>query len=398
METSNRREFLKNVAVKGTAAGAGLAASGLFPRRIFSEGASEFNRIVYRELGSTGCKVTEIGFGTMNTRDDDLIRAAIDSGINYIDTAHAYMNGVNEEMIGSVMKIRRDKVFLVTKVGLTKNIEEMPDEIATSLKRLQTDHVDLLLLHKTDARGEILHNDIMKIFDNARKRGQTRFVGFSTHNFETEAFDAAVESKFWEAILTGYNYFSPQSVSKSIKKARENGIAIIGMKNLITMTWPPSTRTPHGDIREDKSSKTTPQQALIKWVLEDPYVDTTIPGMTAFEHLSDNLAVMGMKLTFDDHRIIRRYCEEIRLRYCRGVAGCNGCRNTCPKGVRVNEINRCLGYYYGYDNPELAYENYRALLRSDRLENCADCNECVVRCVHGLDLTENIKRARALFG
>ncbi len=68
--------------------------------------------------------------------------------------------------------------------------------------------------------------------------------------------------------------------------------------DLITMTWPPETRVPHEDIRKDKTSKTTPKQALIKWVLEDNYVDTTIPGMTTFEHLSDNLAVMGMKLTF----------------------------------------------------------------------------------------------------
>ncbi|MCE5250768.1 aldo/keto reductase [bacterium] len=398
METPNRREFLKKgIVIGGTAAGAGFAADFFSPRRIHAAESGKFNRLVFRELGSTGCKVTELGFGTMNTRDAELIHAAIDSGINYIDTANVYMNGVNEEIVGTVMKTKRDKVFLTTKVGLSKNYEAIPDEIKKSLERLQTDHVDLLLLHKTDARAEILNETVMKIFDDARKKGQTRFVGFSTHNFETEAFDAAIESKFWQAILTGYNYYSPKTVAQSIKKARENGIAIIAMKNLITMSWPPSTRVQYDDIRADKNSTTTPQQALIKWVLDDQYVDTIIPGMTAFDHLDDNLAVMGKKLTLDDMNIIRRYCEDVKTRYCRGVAGCSGCKEQCPKGVRVSEINRCLGYAFGYGDMELARENYKALPREHRVEMCGDCDECAVKCVHGINLTENIGRARELF-
>ena len=131
MGTSNRRDFLKNAAIGGTAAGVGLAVAGFFPQRIYSEQSSEFKRLRYRELGSTGCKVTEIGLGAMNTRDSDLVHAAIDSGINYIDTAHYYMKGVNEEIIGSVMKTKRDKVFLTTKVGLN---DKNPEAIVNRLR------------------------------------------------------------------------------------------------------------------------------------------------------------------------------------------------------------------------------------------------------------------------
>ena len=80
------------------------------PRRIYAEETSETNKIVYRKLGSTGFKVSEIGMGCMNMRDPELVTAAIDRGINYIDTAHGYMRGVNEEIIGTVMKTKRDKV------------------------------------------------------------------------------------------------------------------------------------------------------------------------------------------------------------------------------------------------------------------------------------------------
>ncbi len=422
MGTSNRRDFLKNAAIGGTAVGAGFAAAGISPQRVFSEETSK-HELRFRNLGSTGYKVTEIGFGAMNMRDPELVHAAVDAGINYIDTAHGYMNGVNEEKIGQVMKTKRDKVFLTTKIG-SRNPDDMPDMLETSLKRLQTDHVDLLLLHSVGDSEQILADNFLKFFDDARKKGYTRFVGFSTHNFQDEIFDATMESKFWEAVLVVYNYLSPPGVTASIEKARKAGIAIIGMKSLLKMQpsrprelsidrgQPPtrersddsarprrrrSPREPIEDIREDKTSKTTPQQALLKWVLNNPDVDTIIPGMTSFEQLADDLAVMGMKLTFDDRRTLRRYSENIKDHYCCGLSGCTGCKDKCPNGVEINEINRCLGYAYGYGDIRLARENYRALPGSNRIDICSGCEECTVKCVNGLNLTENIQLAKATF-
>jgi hypothetical protein len=108
MEIKKRRDFIKYCTLGSAFAGIAGGLNGLFPRRVYSEESDKSNRIVYRDLGSTGFNVTEIGFGTMNTRDAELIQAAIDKGINYIDTAHSYMNGVNEEIVGSVMKTKRN--------------------------------------------------------------------------------------------------------------------------------------------------------------------------------------------------------------------------------------------------------------------------------------------------
>ena len=93
MNNSNRREFLKNAAAGGLVVGAGLAAVSLFPRRIFAQNIKKGGQLVYRELGSTGLKVTEVAFGVMNTRDPELVQAGLDAGINFFDTAHGYMNG-----------------------------------------------------------------------------------------------------------------------------------------------------------------------------------------------------------------------------------------------------------------------------------------------------------------
>ncbi len=390
MKISNRREFLKT----STAACAGITASALIPRRIFGENSEGVN-LAYRELGSTGYQATEIGFGAMNTRDSELIEAAIDAGINYIDTAHGYMRGENERIVGKIMKTKRDKVFLTTKLGSWAQPNELESMMETSLERLQTDHVDLVLLHSVSSREPVLRDQYRQIFETIRKKGQTRFVGISTHSNQSEVLDTVVESKFWEAALVGYNYFSPKGVTESIKKAREAGIAIIGMKNLLNPQTNPWSEL--DDIRTEKSGKMTKAQALIKWALDNPSVDTTVPGMTSFEHLKEDLAIMGMTLTFDDRRDLQRYGMETNEHYCRGVSGCTGCLNQCPFGVEVSQINRCLGYANGYGNMELARENYDRLPSTSRIDICAGCDECTVPCVNGLNLTENIESARRLF-
>ncbi|MCE5249160.1 aldo/keto reductase [bacterium] len=400
METSNRREFIRKAAVGGITLSAGLAASGLSPRRIYAENASPFHRVVYRELGSTGCKVSEVGFGAMNMRDPELVQAALDNGINYFDTAWGYMNGVNEQIVGQVLKPVRDKVFITTKVYPQgpDDLKSMEARMETSLKRLQTDHVDLMLFHSVSGRGDVLHGEAMKIFENARKKGITRFIGVSTHENQAEVLDAAVESKLWEAVLVGYNYMSPPAVKASIEKTRKAGIGIIGMKNLLNpldlRTWNWETIK---DIRTDKNSPVTPTQALLKWVLNDPYVDTIVPGVTSFEQLAEDVALMGMKMSFDDERSNTRFGEYIRNHYCRGVAGCTGCQEQCPMGVHVNDLNRCLGYAYGYGDIRLAKERYSELPPTSRVDMCSDCTECQVKCVNGLDLTSTINRAKELF-
>ena len=383
MSGPNRRDFMKS----GAAIGAGIAAGGVTAREAFPAG-NDPGKVQYRELGKTGFKASIVGFGAMNTRDAELIDAAIDAGVNYIDTAHGYMRGVNEEVIGKVMAAKRDKVFLTTKVS-RRDPDHIPEMIETSLKRLRTDHVDLLLLHGPSQREQILNEDFMRMFEDARKRGQTRFIGFSTHRNHAESLDLAVESKFWEAVTVGYNHLSPPEVTDSLIKARKAGIGIIAMKTQVKGKGYSGT-----DIDTDTI---TSQQAALKWVLNNQYVDTTIPGMTSFEQLQEDLAVMDMKFTRDDNSLLRKSGEVLKGIYCRGVAGCTGCRGECPKGVDICEINRCLGYVYGYGDRALAYENYADLPTRDHIETCDGCEACAVKCVNGINLTENIRAARRLF-
>ena len=207
MSRMNRRSFLR----AGTIAGAAIASTEwLKTRRVSAAETSPFQRIKYRKLGSTDLLVSEIGFGAMNTRDPELIQAAIDSGINYIDTAHGYMKGVNEEIVGKVMKTKRDKAFVVTKVHCTnKDGKQVREMMEVSLKRLQLDYVDIMFMHMPNEHSEILNEDSIKAFDKAKKDGLCKYVGVSIHTNHVDLLNAAVESKFWEHMLVGYNYQSP---------------------------------------------------------------------------------------------------------------------------------------------------------------------------------------------
>jgi hypothetical protein len=391
MSTTNRRSFLG-----GTAIAAATVAAGVGTERLAAQEPAGKPIIAYRDLGSTGFKVSEIGMGCMNMRDPELVRAAIDSGINYLDTAYMYQNGQNEEVIGQVMKTERNRVFLTTKVGRNSGMNQVPGEIETSLKRLQTDHVDLLLLHHGGDTVELVRdNTRMKALDDARRKGQTRFVGVSTHTADPATFDALIATKFYDAVLLCYNYLSTKELTESIVKLRKAGIAVIAMKTLLNVNT--TSREPLPDIREDKNGPTTYKQALLKWVLANKSVDTVIPGMTAFEHLTENLAIMGTKLTSNDRALLRQYTADNSDNRCLHLAGCTGCDGQCPKGVPICEFNRCLAYAHSYGDMRLAWENYLQLPRSARIDRCSDCGECVVTCAHGLDLTATVRRARELF-
>ncbi len=319
----------------------------------------------------------------------ELIKAGLDAGINWFDTAHGYMNGVNEQVLGKVLKdFGRKKVYVATKVhAVGRDAKTVRQMMETSLKRLQMDYVDILYMHMPDESAQIMNEEHMKVFEQAKKDGLARFIGVSIHKNQAELCDTITNSKFWESVLIGYNYKSGIEVTKAIERARKAGLSVIAMKTQDKNKGYPNHNM--GDI--------SIQQAALKWVLQNKYVDTTIPGVKAFEEIEEDLAVMGMKLALLESHEMHRHVEAPRDGYCRGVSGCTGCQGQCPFGVDVCEVNRCIEYAYGYKNLALAHENYTQLPPSSRVDICGKCDECTVKCVNGLNLTENIRRAKELF-
>ena len=176
----NRRDFLKSSA---TSVGSFIFLSSNYPRQAEQkkETRKDQRKFTYRTLGKTGVKLPVITMGVMNSDNPNLIRAALDSEMVHLDTAHGYMRGKNEEVIGGVIKGRpRDSFVIGTKIYLPRDESTgLPKETATeqfflsrldtSLKRLGLDYVDNLYHHNVWKRESALYEPALKALEKAKK-------------------------------------------------------------------------------------------------------------------------------------------------------------------------------------------------------------------------------------
>ncbi len=335
----------------------------------------------YRNLGKTGLKVTEVAYGAMRTTDAAVLEYALDLGINLVDTAHVYQGGNNEIMVGKVVSKRRKDVVLCTKI-VPESRSNMIQAFEKSLKRLNTDYVDVLYFHSMKEIEDIHHPEALDLFTNWKKEGKARFIGFSTHSNEAELLDQAARDKFWEVILVAYNFKKESKLTEAIHKASAAGIGIVAMK------------TQAGGYQTDTMGNLSPHQASLKWVLQNPDVHTSIPSMATFSELEENIQVMGKKMGWLDRKTLDRYGRSIEGQFCKG---CNACQNTCPHGVDIPEVNRCIMYIEGYRDVQLGKFNYQQLPQDKNAKPCTQCSSCTAQCSNGIDLRKRMPAAHGLF-
>ncbi len=192
----SRREFLER---SGLAVGA-VAAMPALPARVATE-ATVAAKMPHRTLGRTGAKVSILAFGCgsrflMYPEDQAsaVLEKVIDSGIDYLDTAVGYGDGESETRVGRVMATRRKDVFLATKVPTRSRTRDAAlKEVEASLKRLQTDHLDLLHLHSLGDDADLAKieapDGALKALYELREQKVTRFIGMTSHT------DGAVMAK-----------------------------------------------------------------------------------------------------------------------------------------------------------------------------------------------------------
>jgi predicted aldo/keto reductase-like oxidoreductase len=288
-------------------------------------------------------------------------------------------------MIGEIIKkYKRDSYVLETKIKPDQSdpareqqiIQELMGKLDTSLKRLQLNFVDILLLHAVNSKEDVMFEPYIRAMEKAKKEGKTKWVGVSTHSNEPEVLNAVVDGKFYDVVLTSYNFKQDhqQEVKKAIARAAAAGIGIIAMKTMA------------GGFLDKLRFKKVNTQAALKWVLQDENVHTTIPGMTSFDQLESNLAVMADLSLSETEKHDLELGKLMDGLYCQG---CRKCEKQCPQQLPVPELMRAYMYAYGYRNYTLAHD----LLSSLRLstKSCTDCQQCSVQCAKGFAVAEKIK-------
>jgi hypothetical protein len=380
-----RRDFMKS-----TLAGVG----GLFFLPSFDwkqevrvvESKEKERKFVYRTLGKTGLKLPVINMGVMNSDNPNLIRAALDSGMVLLDTAHGYMGGRNEETIGGVIKGRpRDSFAIGSKVSLPQDrttglytegatTQEFLRKLDISLKRLGLEYVEILYHHGVSRKESVVHEPVLMALEKAKKEGKIRFAGISTHANEPEVIRAATDSKMYDVILTAYNFKQKHyaEVREAIAKAAQSGLGIVGMKAI------------RGGYRQTPAVKNS--AAALKWVLQDPNVHVVVPGFTTFEEMNIDLAVMeDLTLSGDEKEALQKEAFIPSL-YCQG---CRQCLGQCPERLPIPDLMRAYMYTHGYRNVALAQDLILSLNLPNRV--CEDCSSCPVKCSIGFNVPAKIR-------
>ncbi|MCK4965746.1 4Fe-4S dicluster domain-containing protein, partial [bacterium] len=196
---------------------------------------------------------------------------------------------------------------------------------------------------------------------------------------------AMIEIGFYDLVTVSYNFRSDEKLTKELKKARKKGIAVVAMKNM---------GGGGGKGFDAGIEGLNHFQSGLRWVMNQDFVDTTIPGMRSFQHVEENFSVMGTTMSWSDRKILHKYAEATDAYYCRR---CGECTDVCPYGTNVSDVMRYLMYADGYGEYQLGGDSYNKLRVSEQAANCAECDKCLVPCGYGLDIKERMVRAHSLF-
>jgi 1-deoxyxylulose-5-phosphate synthase len=297
----------------------------------------------YRNFGRTGVKVSPLCLGTMNFPDPsgekesiEIMNRALDSGINFFDTANVYNRGESEKIVGKALKDndRRDEVFLATKVY--GSMGEGPNEggvsryhiikaCEDSLRRLQTDHIDLYQLHRPGL--DVPQDETLRAFDDLVTSGKVRYIGCSTHPawmvMEALSISEQYNLARYVSEQPPYNLLDRRIENELIPLAQKYGLALMPWSPLAggilagryndPDSFPEGSRASKGEgfarrvtqagidvarkLEEmaQEREMTITQLALL-WVKDQPGITAPIIGPRTLEHLEDALGILDKSL------------------------------------------------------------------------------------------------------
>ena len=291
-----RREFVQTTA-------AASAAVAITPLAGCSSSPYDPKGLPTSKLGNTGVVVPRLGYGCgsrwMAVEDNDeahaIIEHAYNNGMYYWDTAANYGNDQisSEERVGMVLKERRDNVFLVTKVG-EREADEAKVTIERSLKRLQTDHIDLLYVHSIsnveDAEQLGEKGKVLEVLHQYRDQGIVKHIGFTGHA-SAEGMKRAAELYDFEVMMIALNHYVETTAEKfeelPVPFAANKGMGVVAMKV----------------IRPRETVEGLAGSDLVKYALTLDHFNVVNIGYDNMEVLKENLSTLKEFKPFDSEKM-----------------------------------------------------------------------------------------------
>ena len=389
---SSRRDFLSAglalpVAGLASTMGFGKATGRILP----APSLASTPKLTYSTLGKTGLRVMRVGLGA-GASDASVIERAADIGINYFDTSRYYGN--HERMVSIGLKEKRKQVILASK-SISPTKETALSDLDVSLRELRTDYLDVWFLHHKNKISEV-PDELFEAQQIAKKQGKIRFAGVSTH-MSKDMIPFLVRKGVTDVVLLTYNFTMHTSMDAFINQASQAGMGVVAMKVMaggFRPMEPGFTFLKPGDQRIPKLKTEGAALAMLKWVLKNPDVNTTIVGTRDMDRLEENVKAMAEPYSEVDEKLLAMRLENIGPLYCRM---CGACEGTCRKGLPVADILRYLTYADGYGEFSRGRDHFLALPAEVTSARCKDCASCTVTCPFGVKVSSRLARAQELF-
>ncbi len=309
MENNNisRRKFIKQSVGMGALMFGGsqiLSSCSTLFRTTTSSSHYDLKGLPSVILGKTGIRIPRIALGLgsrfCNIVDPDestrILNYALDNGLYYWDTAWVYENTklgiVSEERLGETVNKRRNEIFLSTKVT-SRNPDEAMRQIETSLKRLKTDHVDMLMIHDVQNDADVARlsekGGLIDILHKMKDQKITRFIGFSGHT-EANALNTMAGRGDFDNMLMAMNHWNGYKQNRQelvIPTAKEKGMGVILMKV----------------VRPKESIKGLDANELVRFALSLKGPDGIVLGMESMEVVKANIENLRNFKPMDDERM-----------------------------------------------------------------------------------------------
>ena len=379
----------------------------------------------YRSFGKLDWKSSALGFGCMRFPATDgpqshganidepeairMLRHAIDSGVNYIDTAYPYHAGNSEIVVGKALRDGyREKVRLATKLPpwMVQAPTDFDRILNEQLVKLQTDHIDFYLLHalgKATWTNIVLGHDLLGQAERALADGRIRHLGFSFHD-DFAAFEEIVNgSDLWSFCQIQYNYMDTenQAGTRGLKLAAEKGLAVVVMEPLLggRLADPPPAICE--TIARDPGQR-KPAQLAFEWLWDQPEVSVVLSGMSTMNQVIENLefadsACVG-KFGESDHALIANIRKLYEARTTIPCTHCGYCM-PCPNEVNIPVNFDIFNFAHTFEDQAGARIRYQmGLKENQRASACIHCGTCEELCPQHIPIAEWMPKVDALLG
>ncbi len=370
----------------------------------------------YRTMPKNGDELSVLGFGCMRfpmleggtihvEKAIEQVRHAIDSGVNYLDTAWPYHGGASETIVGSALQDGyRDQVKIATKLPtwLISKREDMDSYLDKQLEKLQTERIDYYLLHALNGHtwDKLANLGVAEFLDAAVADGRIVNTGFSFHGM-LEDFKRIVDSYPWVFCQIQYNYLDQeyQAGTEGLQYAAERNLGIVVMEPLrggnLGLPKPPPAI---GAIWDRAKTERTPVEWALRWIWNHPEVTLVLSGMNEDAHIEENLRIADQaaadSLTPEECELVDQAAATYKKLMKVDCTGCGYCL-PCPEAVMIPAIFEVYNKMHLFGQKEEAEFIYAARMcgvisgaKPGFASECVRCGECLEKCPQSIPIPD----------